>query len=257
VGEIWETISVFTSSLGPSPAPSASANIADARRIAAQADAVRERRPDLSLLFAVAALKIAPVDEARRSLAQTLEQSRFAGLLPGHRGQINRIAANPAGKGIATASADGTVALWDITDRLHRVRLSTIGRQGGPVVLQVAFDRRGKLLAAATDHATQLWDVSDLSRPRMLAQIDDVETVRFSPTRDVLFAGTALWDVANPARPVKFASIPVTAAVRDADINEDGTILTLATAPENTTMWTSPTPGAPPGSRRCPSEVTP
>ncbi len=50
-------------------------NVAEARRIAAQADALREQRPDVSLMLAVQALKIAPVTEAHNSLAATLARA--------------------------------------------------------------------------------------------------------------------------------------------------------------------------------------
>ncbi|MFI7543444.1 TIR domain-containing protein [Actinoplanes sp. NPDC049599] len=219
-------------------------DLANARRVAAQADALRERRPDLSLLLAVEALKIAPVAEAQASIAATLGRSHFAGSLPGSQDQINDVDAHPAGRTVATASSDGAVVLWDISDRLRRTRLSTLTGSAGPVEA-IDFDRGGHLLAAAGPMATVLWDVTDQARPRRLAQLAGSAAVRFSPTVDVLFAAGALWDVSDRSRPVRLASVPAGAAVRDADISDDGRTLAVAARPNPTTLWDVTNPRRP------------
>jgi WD40 repeat protein len=60
---------------------------------------------------------------------------------------------------MATASADKTAALWDLTDRTHPIRTATLtghtSRVGG-----VAFSPEGRTLAtASTDGTAALWDV--------------------------------------------------------------------------------------------------
>jgi WD40 repeat protein len=219
-------------------------DVANARRIAAQADALRERRPDVSLLLAVEALKIAPVVEARTSLAQTLAQSHYSGNLLGHQGQINQVAANPTGKGVATASDDGTVALWDTSDRLHRVRLSTLDGFGGPVVA-VDFDQSGKLLAAGGPTSTMLWDISDQTRPRVLVSLAGSDAVRFKPQGNVLFAADQLWSISDPSQPVSLAPVPTDAGIRDADISADGRTLVIAARPASTKLWDISNPRRP------------
>jgi len=213
-------------------------NVAEARRIAAQADALREQRPDVSLMLAVQALKIAPVTEAHNSLAATLAQSHYAGSLVGHNGQINGIAVNPTGRGVATASGDHTVVLWDTADYLHRVRLATLTGFDGPVDA-VDFDSSGRLLAAGGFLAnTLLWDVSDLTRPRRVAVFSgDSDLLRFSPRGHTLFAADALWDVSDPSHPVRLATLPGGETVRDVDISVDGRTLVVAARPAATTLW--------------------
>jgi WD40 repeat protein len=210
-------------------------NVAEARRVAARADALRERRPDVSLMLAVQALKIAPVTEAYDSLVATLAQTHYAGSLVGHRGQVNGVKVSPSGYLVATASDDETVAIWDISERLRHIRLSTLNGFDGPVA-DVDLDPSGTLLVAGGLAQTLLWDISDPARPQLLADLDGSSTaVRFSEHGRVLAAAGGLWDVSDPARPVRSATLP--GAARDLDISADGRIMVVAGRPEPTSIW--------------------
>ncbi|GAA4027210.1 PQQ-binding-like beta-propeller repeat protein [Streptomyces plumbiresistens] len=79
-------------------------------------------------------------------------------------------------------------------------------------VEEVAFRPDGRLLAAGGDTGTQLWDMADPVRPRVLggpftdARTGNVTSVVFSPDGHVLavvgWEGARLWNVADPGHPV-------------------------------------------------------
>jgi WD40 repeat protein len=86
-------------------------------------------------------------------------------VLEGHTGGVNGVAFSPDGTLLATASADGTVALWDPATGQ---RTATLKGHTGPV-RGVAFSPDGTLLATASDDRTvALWE---LDRRAMVSQL--------------------------------------------------------------------------------------
>ncbi len=87
-------------------------------------------------------------------------------------GPVSGVTFSPDGRTIATGSTEGTgdvapgiVTLWDITDRAHPRRLSTIHTGTGSP--DVTFDHDGRALVIGVT----LWDVADRARPHRLSTL--------------------------------------------------------------------------------------
>ncbi|MGY1669587.1 toll/interleukin-1 receptor domain-containing protein [Geodermatophilus sp. SYSU D00710] len=212
-------------------------NVAEARRIAATADAARQQRPDVALLLAVEALRIAPVAEAEASLRRTLVESPYDGSLLGHTAGVQAVAASAQGELVATAGDDGTAILWEVADPWNRARLATLTGSGGPIHA-LSFDGTGNLLATGEfSNDSLLWDVSDPARAHKLSAVPAPEPVRFFPRAAVLFAGGSLWDVSAPTAPAPLSELPGAETLRDVDISQDGTTLVMAARPGASAIW--------------------
>ena len=83
----------------------------------------------------------------------------------------------------------------------------------------VAFSPHSAILVTAfgvaLDGTDMVWDVTDLSRPRLLSQFEGGQPMALSPdgrtVATVTFGRqTTLWNVANPRHPVKIATLPAT-----------------------------------------------
>jgi WD40 repeat protein len=128
--------------------------LADSRQVAFEAQALDRRNPDLSMLLAIKAYRIAPTLQARSSLLSEQPQL-YAGALPAQPPGIESIAFSPDGRALATATASH-VRLWDPA---RHALVASIGQQyltpNG-----VSYSPDGRLLAVPTFNALTLWDAS-------------------------------------------------------------------------------------------------
>ena len=102
-------------------------------------------------------------------------------VLPGHTGTVIGLAFSPDGKTIASASADGTVRLWE-TSTGKPVGRPLTGHTGP--VNGVAFSADGRTVASAgADQTVRLWEASTGKPigPSLTAQTGPVKDVAFSP----------------------------------------------------------------------------
>lgn len=168
---------------------------ARSRELAASALAVLPRDPELSVLLAAQGARIKPTAESEEALRRSLGTSYIHATLH-HRGPVESASFDAAGDRVATASLDGTAAVWDVASgrQLRRVR--------GPGQLWgAALDPTGARLATtAADGLVELWDMA--SGRRIAAETGHSGNAHgpvFSPDGRVLVTegsdGTArLWD---------------------------------------------------------------
>ncbi|MEW5872855.1 MAG: pentapeptide repeat-containing protein [Chloroflexota bacterium] len=107
---------------------------------------------------------------------------------PGHTAQVNSVAISPNGQLLASASADGSVRLWDLASG-HQIRVLW-GHTSS--VNCVAFSPDGQLLASAgSDKSVRLWDVkSGHGIVALQPGTDYAQAVAFSPNGRLLAIGT-------------------------------------------------------------------
>jgi len=90
--------------------------IATARQLVAQADAIRDTDPRTALQLGIAAQRIHSGGETQSSLVTTLTTTRYAGTLTGHGGPVSTVAFAPDGPGMVH-SPRGSL-LWHHSGRL-------------------------------------------------------------------------------------------------------------------------------------------
>ncbi|WP_239334928.1 WD40 repeat domain-containing serine/threonine protein kinase [Frankia sp. CiP3] len=217
-----------------------------ARTVAANADATRAVDPALAARLSLAAYRISPVPAARASLITSFA-GRYATPLTGHTGSVLGGALSPDGNIFATASADRTVRLWDIT-RPTRPALLTVITGHTDWVLAVAFSPDGRTLATGSfDGTARLWDVTDPGHPAAQATLTGhnahVRDVTFSPDGRLLATAgddntARLWDVTNRARPRQLQVLARHQSwVQDVTFSPDGRLLATASADNTARLW--------------------
>jgi WD40 repeat protein len=119
-----------------------------------------------------------------------------------HGGLVPSARFSPDGRTLATASHDGTAALWDVaTGRKQR---ELVGHRGA--VVEIAFSPDGtRIVTASWDRTARVWDARGALIATLTGHGHDVHTAAFSPdgTRVVtssLDGSARLWDAATGAQ---------------------------------------------------------
>jgi WD40 repeat protein/serine/threonine protein kinase len=119
--------------------------------------------------------------------------------LPGHSDRVNALAFAPDGRRLATGDREGTVRVWDLTERAHRLRF--VLRTRWLAVTSLAFAPDGRALAAgygdvkaiALAGRATIWDMKKGTVLRELrGHRGGVSDVAYSPDGQRL--ATASWD---------------------------------------------------------------
>ena len=186
---------------------------------------------------------------------------------PANSVNVNSVAFSPDGRTLAagtddgvTASGEGKVWLWNMTDPAHPVRLGQplTGPADSVNVNSVAFSPDGRTLAAGTDDdKVWLWNVADPAHPARLGQpltgpADSVGSVTFSPNGRTLAAASNdgavwLWNVADPAHPARLGQ-PLTGSadsVGSVAFSPDGRTLAAASSDDKVWLWNVADPAHP------------
>ncbi|MCS7475231.1 WD40 repeat domain-containing protein [Umezawaea endophytica] len=183
-------------------------NTALSQKVAGQSAEVRAGDPGLAARLSLAAFRLAPTAEARGGLLSTTSTPDVT-RLAGHEKIVESVAVSPNGRIVATASADRTARLWDVSDRRAPVPLATLATHTAALWTAV-FTPAGTLLATTSEDGTaRLWDVTDPRHPvesaTLTGHTGPVLAAVFSPDGTVLATASAdhtakLWNVADPGR---------------------------------------------------------
>ncbi|MFI9510901.1 hypothetical protein [Nocardia sp. NPDC052566] len=178
--------------------------------VLAEADRLHDTDPSLSVQFTMAAARLRPGDpeiEARLLDSQSLS---LAATVSGPAGRVTTVASRPDGRVLASSHDDGTVRLWDISDRRHPTALGQPLTGHTRRAVSVRFSPDGRMLASSShDGTVRLWDIADPRRPVSIGAplpAGPFAVVDISPDGRTLLTSDAgggfwFWDIANPVRP--------------------------------------------------------
>ncbi|MGH3696335.1 MAG: TIR domain-containing protein [Pseudonocardiaceae bacterium] len=212
-------------------------NIAVSQRVAGQAAGLRTINSALAAQLGLTAYRLTPTPEALGSLLSTFA-TPYSTQLTSHIGIVYAAAFSPDGRTLATASADRTVRLWEISDAHPPRPLGTLTNHTGNVN-SVAFSPDGRTLATASeDKAVRLSDISDPLHPTSLSSAPTNAvffSVAFSPDGHTLATASEdkavrLWDVRDPRQPSPLSTLigHIDRAKRVAFSPDGGTLATVS-----------------------------
>ncbi len=167
------------------------AHMAKARELTSASQINLQTDPALSMLLALEALdESASVGEpaprrAQEALHQAVLASRTEVVLEGHTDRIFDATFSPDGKLVATASADGTIRIWDSRSGQERLLLDTGSHRP---MKAVDFHPQGRYLASGgNDRIVRVWDLVSGEPIRELEGHSHwVQDVAFSPDGKLL-----------------------------------------------------------------------
>ena len=220
-------------------------DLARGRQLAASATAQLQSDSQRSLLLALRAHEVAPIEEADTALRQaTLGSTAKAALQLDD--QVRTAEFSPDGRLLVLASYDGTIRVWDWEAKAPPSVLR--GHQGA--VRDVAFTPDGRrVVSAGQDGTIRLWDLSAPADPAVLRGHDG-EVVSVDISGDgghVVSSGfdgvVRVWDLAGGAPPLALrghAGLVYTAAFAP-----DGRKVVSAGADASIRVWDLPAGGEP------------
>ncbi|CAL9672834.1 nSTAND1 domain-containing NTPase [Streptomyces sp. enrichment culture] len=191
--------------------------LATYRSLLAQAENLSAIQPRTALRLAVAAHALRPGTESRAAVFDMLARTPYPqNVSPGLRDMEQTAAVSPDGRVLATSDLRRPgVTLWDMGNGTDRSKRTPVLADCSDDMDSLAFSHDNRTLAAVCDGRIQLWDLTDASRVRYLADLHTgnmgtLNAVVFSPDDSLLAMRTgggtggrlALWDVRDRAHPV-------------------------------------------------------
>ncbi|KAI9702650.1 MAG: WD domain protein [Bogoriella megaspora] len=177
-----------------------------------------------------------------KAVKPTTLNYRLRTILHGHKKGISMVKFSPDGQMIASASADGTVRIWNSQTGKHQQTLE--GHLAG--ISAISWSPDSKLIASGSDDKTiRLWIVATgKQHPKILSgHHNSVFSLAFSPTGSMLVSGSFdeavfLWDVRTPRmmRSLPAHSDPVSGV----DFCLDGTLIASCAGDGLIRIWDTP-----------------
>ncbi|MEE9351338.1 MAG: WD40 repeat domain-containing protein [Thiotrichaceae bacterium] len=165
----------------------------------------------------------------------------------GHHGDITDLAYSPDGKFIASSAKDGTIKLWNISNK--SIEQSFIGSSKTVEFLSLAFSPDGRYLAGganqgvADKHVIEIWDAQELKHKRTLTLHEaPVTALRFSQNGKNIVSGATdgtikVWTVATGAATHNFITNDEKKAIHSVDFTKDGQNILSVTHDGATNLW--------------------
>jgi WD40 repeat protein len=154
--------------------------------------------------FAPGGKRLVTASEDHTARVWDLESRRVLHVLPHGAGRdewVESARFSPDGRHVLTASDDGTTRVWNAGSG---ALVATLGKEGGPALLDAAFSSDGKLVAAGgLDDEVRVWRWRTGKLIRRLGGFSRVDGVAFSPGGALLAASgddtVRIWRVADGA----------------------------------------------------------
>ncbi len=201
--------------------------------------ALNNRYSGLALALALEANRGAdPPPQARRILAKAAYAPGVRRVFGGHTGPVEDIAITACGRHALSASADGSLILWDMQTGVALRRF--VGHDGAVHSVALLPDDR-QALSASSDAKLILWDLSTGEIRRCFHGHEDaVLSVALSPDGRTALSGSRdttliLWDVASGGILRRFSDHE--GAVACVAISPDGLTALSASADQSVIVW--------------------
>ncbi|WP_407672840.1 caspase, EACC1-associated type [Nonomuraea spiralis] len=145
------------------------------RQGAFRADAMRGRDPGTAAQLSLIAYRISPTEQAQSSLLSA--SGTPTGIkLSGHTGPVIGVAFRPDGRVVSSIGSDNTVRFWDVARQRQVGMLKEPDLPHGTVYEAVwSGDGKSVLVNYRGDAASQLWDVSDVARPKLIGPLSQTK----------------------------------------------------------------------------------
>jgi WD40 repeat protein len=200
------------------------------RHLANESNARAHRQPDLALLLAIEASRVAPTVDARASLLATLEtQPALVKYLRGHHGNVPTAVVDAAGTFAVSGDDAGQIRFWSLPGgNLSSTEIHQLDAVGA-----LALSRDGRILASGKGKVIHLWEVAtgrQKGEPLPLHR-GLVNALTFGPD-NLLVSGSSdgeliLWDLER-GRPAVPALNPGLSAILGLSFSHDDHVLGIA-----------------------------